>query len=114
MTYRVVILPRAEADLIRNAQWWALRHSAEQAAHWFDTVQIQLQTLEDFPESNGLSSENGTFPYEIRNKLLGLGSRRRYRAVFTIRNETVYVLTIRHGSQGELRPDDVDDLPAEF
>ena len=56
------------------------------------TVYGQIETLADFPESNGLSAENDEFPYEIRDKLLGLGSRPGYRAVFTIKADTVYVL----------------------
>jgi hypothetical protein len=59
---------------------------------WDDTVYVQIETLADFPESNGLSAENDEFPYEIRDKLLGLGSRLGYRAVFTIKADTVYVL----------------------
>ena len=59
----------------------------------------QLKTLADFPERHGLSAENDEFPYEIRDKLLGTGSRPSYRAVFTIRGDTVF--PGRHS----LRPD---------
>ncbi len=48
MTFRVIVLPKARSDIDRNA---------------------------DFPESNALSAENNDFPYEIRDKLVGLGSR---------------------------------------
>jgi hypothetical protein len=64
--------------------------------------------LADFPESNALSAENDNFPYEIRDKLLGLGSRPSYRAVFTIQGETVYVLTVHRAAEDVLSPDDVD------
>ncbi|MEQ8791957.1 MAG: type II toxin-antitoxin system RelE/ParE family toxin [Pirellulaceae bacterium] len=108
MTFRVVILPRAEADIEANARWWASSHSPEQAAQWFDAVHEQLKSLSDSPEINGFSAENDAFPYKIRDKLLGLGSRRSYRAVFTIKGEAVYVLTVRRASQDVLRPDQVD------
>jgi hypothetical protein len=34
----------------------------------------QLKSLTTFPESHGLSPENDDFPYEIRDKVVGLGS----------------------------------------
>jgi hypothetical protein len=54
-----------------------------------------------------------TFPFEIRDKLVGLGSRPGFRAVFTIKDDTVYVLTVRRLAQDVIRPDDVDAPPAE-
>ena len=107
MTFTVRILPRAEADIERNAQWWADNHSVEQAARWFFAVREQLKTLRSFPESHGLSAEDADFPYEIRDKLVGLGTRPGYRAVFTIIGDTVHVLTVRSGSEDRLRADEL-------
>ena len=112
MTFRVIILPQAHRDIDRNADWWADHHSVEQAVRWSDTVYDQIETLADFPGSNGLSAENDEFPYEIRDKLLGLGSRPGYRAVFTIKEDTVYVLTVQRAAQDALRPDQVDSPPS--
>ena len=112
MTFRVIVLDQAEADIETNARWWATHHSVEQATIWFDAVHEQLKSLERFPESHSLSAENDDFPYEIRDALLGLGSRRSYRAVFTIRNGTVYVLAVRRGAQDALQPSDVESPPS--
>jgi plasmid stabilization system protein ParE len=112
-TFRVILLPRAEADIEANAQWWATHHSVEQAVRWFDVIHEQLQSLAILPESNGLSAEAGDFQYEIRDKLLGLGSRPSYRAVFTIKDDAVYVLTVRRGAQDVVRLDDLD-TPADY
>jgi len=108
MNYRVTILPRAEADIERNASWWVARYSTQQAADWFWTVRDQLETLSESPESYGLSVENDLFPYEIRDKLVGLGSRLRYRAIFTIRNDEVFVLAVRAGEEDRVSPGDVE------
>jgi hypothetical protein len=45
-----------------------------------------------------LASENGHFAEEIRQLLYGRG-RNRYRILFTIGEEAVHVLHIRHGAR---------------
>ena len=112
MTFRVIILPQAHRDIDRNADWWADHHSVEQAVRWSDAVYDQIETLADFPESSALSAENDEFPYVIRDKLVGLGSRPGYRAVFTINDDMVYVLTVQRAAQDALRPDQVDSPPS--
>ena len=107
MKLRVVILPQAIRDIDRNAGWWAERHSVDQAILWSETVYRQLESLAEFPQRNGLSAENGEFPYEIRDKLVGVGSRRTHRAIFTIKDDTVFVLSIRRGAQDFLQPSDI-------
>lgn len=111
MTFRVIILSQAHRDIDRNADWWAENHSVEQALRWSDAVYDQIATLAEFPERNGLSKENDEFPYPIRDKLIGLGSRPGYRAIFTVKDDTVYVLTVRRGAQDELRPSDIESPP---
>ena len=112
MKFSVSILPQARRDIDRNADWWAEHHSVEQALRWANAVYDQISTLADFPNSNGLSAENGEFPYTIRDKLVGLGSPPTYRAVFTIRGDVVYVLAVRRGTQDIVQPADVDAPPA--
>jgi len=106
--FSVTILPRAEADVERNARWWAEHHDADQAATWFNTASEQILSLKLMPVSNELSIENDDFPYEIRDKLIGLGSRRSYRAVFTIRDKEVFVLAVLRTTQDSLTPSEVD------
>ena len=108
MSFRVTVLPRAESDIERNAAWWADHHSPEQAVQWLRSIRDQLDSLRDFPESHALSSENDRFSYEIRDKLVGLGSRPRYRAVFTIKEDEVFVLTVRAAEEDQLMPGDLE------
>lgn len=61
MTFEVIILPRAEADMERNARWWAEHHSIAQAVEWFEYLHNQLKSLADNPERHGLSIENADF-----------------------------------------------------
>ena len=100
MRFHVSILTQTRRDIDRKADWWAEYHSVDQALRWSDAVYDQLESLADFPESNGLSAENDDFPFEIRDKVVGLGSRPGFRAVFTIKDDTVYVLTVRRSPFG--------------
>ncbi len=104
MTFRVIILPRAATDIEANARWWAEHHDAEQAARWFEAIYQQIKTLSESPDSHSLSPENGEFPEELRDKRIGLGSRPSYRAIFTIKGDTVYVLAVRRAAQDAFRP----------
>lgn len=115
MKYRVNITRRARVDISRNAKWWADHHSVEQSLNWADTIYDQLESLQDSPQSNSLSTETGEFGIELRDKLVGLGSHRRYRAVFTIREHEVIVLAVRATEQDRLTPSDLElrDLPPE-
>ena len=73
MTFRVTITPQARGDIDRNSDWWAVHHSVDQALKWSDAIYDQIESLAEFPESHALSVENDDFPYEIRDKLVGLG-----------------------------------------
>lgn len=108
MTRRVEISTRAEADLNRNADWWAANHSVAEALEWAFIVRDQLRSLSESAESHGLSVESDEFPFEIRDQLVGKGRRRDYRAVFTIRDDVVYVLAVRRFAENRLRVEDVE------
>ena len=106
MTFPVRILQQARDDIDRNANWWANHHSIDQALQWSDAVYDQLEMLREFPERHPLASENDEFSYEIREKLVGLGSRPGYRAIFTIKDDEVFILTVRAGEEDRLTTDE--------
>jgi hypothetical protein len=108
MKYRVVLHPFVVEDIRRNAVWWAEHHSSEEAVEWFDYAFASLESLEEFPASQPLAMENEDFPYELRNLLFGFGSRPSYRALFTVRDDVVHVLTVQYGAQNVVRPPDID------
>ena len=108
MSFRLTITQQAHADIKRNADWWANRHSTEQAIKWANTVYDQIETLRGFPESHALSTENDLFSFEIRDKLVGLGSRPSYRAIFTIKGHEVFVLMVRAAQEDGIVPADIN------
>ena len=108
MTYTVIVHDRAISDIERNAQWWADHHSSSQALRWYEAAFAVIYGLDTMPERHGLSAENDSFPYEIRDLLFGLGPRPSYRAVFTIKDGEVHVLCVRRSSEAPLWPDDLE------
>lgn len=106
MTYRVVIEPTAARE-IRSALLWKTEHaSPTAAARWYNGLVARIETLRRHPTRCPLAAESDRFPEEIRELLHGRGGERthRYRILFTIREETVHVLYIRHTARDELEP----------
>jgi plasmid stabilization system protein ParE len=54
-----------------------------------------LLRLRDFPHSCGLAFENPSFSEELRHLLFGIHPKRKYRALFIIREDEVVILAIR-------------------
>jgi plasmid stabilization system protein ParE len=63
----------------------------------------EAQALEQFPHRCPLAPESGP-ELEIRQLLYG-----RYRVLFTITSDTVYVLHIRHGARQQLKSVAIDE-----
>lgn len=108
MNFNVIVLPQALDDISRNASWWAENHSLEQARKWATAIRGQLETLRTMPERFAIAPENAKCSAEVREQPLGIGPRKMYRAVFTIRDESVFVLAVRAGEQASIETDEVE------
>ncbi|HQX49438.1 MAG TPA: type II toxin-antitoxin system RelE/ParE family toxin [Planctomycetaceae bacterium] len=106
MSFWLNVTNQARDDITHNAAWWAETHSLDEALKWYDSVYEQLNELLAFPESHGLAAENDSFPYELREMLVG-GKKRTYRAIFTIAGSEVRVLTVRRAAQRAITPSDI-------
>lgn len=60
-----------------------------------------IESLENFPFRCPLAPESDRFGAEIRHLIFG-----KYRILFIIEDEIVYVLRVRHQAQDMLKPDD--------
>lgn len=109
MTYRVVVTRRAERDMQDAAAWWATNRSPEQANRWLSSLERHLQSLSQTPTRCAAAAENERFPFELRELHYGAGRRSTHRILFTIADELVLVLAIRHAAQDRLRPEDLSD-----
>lgn len=66
-----------------------------------------IASLQDKPFRCALARENDDFPQEIRQLMYGK-SRNKYRIIFTIIEDMVYILYIRHSSKSSINFDFLD------
>lgn len=104
MKFRVVITDRAAEELESAADWWADHRSVSEAGRWYAGFSDALYGLSGFPERCPVAAENGEYSYELRELHYGLSSRPTHRAVFTIINDLVVILSVRHSAQDRWRP----------
>ena len=98
MSYQVVIDDEAEQEL-KDAAHWIAQYAPETAALWYLDIVEAIQTLQDSPARCPLAPESRTFSDEIRHLIFG-----KYRVLFLIDDNIVWVLRVRHGRQDTLKP----------
>lgn len=108
MTFQVEITPIAEAQ-IEQAYCWFRKHNPEFADLWFRGLMNAIATLQEKPQRCSLTVEQNVFSEEVRQLLYGKNNNV-YRVLFSIRDNTVYALYVRHGSQAPLTPEDIENL----
>lgn len=100
MSYQIVVQPAADVDLQQAAHWIA-QYSVEKSTLWyFDAVQA-IESLQNFPARCAFAPERKIFGLDIRQLLFD-----KYRILFVIEDETVYVLRVRHQAQQTLQPEE--------
>jgi plasmid stabilization system protein ParE len=101
--FRVILQPEA-AEGMESAYRWIEAHSPHRARKWINGLMQAIASLEVFPSRCAFAPENEFFEEEIRQCLYG-ERQGIYRILFTIRENTVHILHIRHGAQEWVRPD---------
>jgi plasmid stabilization system protein ParE len=97
MTYRVIVTPAAENDLI--TAYCYIRSQAPRAARdWVRRARQSAKSLARHPERCPLAPESVSFDQPIRELFVGSGNRGTYRLLFVVLDESVYILHVRHGS----------------
>jgi plasmid stabilization system protein ParE len=96
-SYKINIQPRALRDALRIHDWIA-QDSPRNAAKWYAGLIDAIDSLAQFPERCKRAPENESFSEDIRQLLYG---KRRgvYRILFTIHEDIVRVLHVRHGAR---------------
>lgn len=104
MAYEVELSRRAGRDLTEAFEYIHARAPLN-AVRWRKGLQQRLRSLERQPEAFGFAPENQDAKADIRQRLYG-----QYRILYTIRGETVFVLTVRHGARTFLTGEEVDAI----
>ena len=95
MTFRVSISQEAEREGKAILEWLLSQHAGDTGLRWFEGMERAIASLAEMPERCSLAPENKEFSFEVRHLLYG----RRphvYRVVFTIEDDTVYILHLWH------------------
>lgn len=96
MAFRVEITEDAERDGKDLLEWLVSQHAGDAALRWFQGLEKAIASLSDLPRRCPLAPENKSFPFEVRHLLYGRKPHV-YRILFTIEDDTVLILHIRHG-----------------
>lgn len=107
MSLPLVIMPEAQEGLLRNARWWAEHHSLQQAERWYDRIVDALEDLPNRIHQHPIARENDAFPFEVREMHYGVRSHSTHRVLYTIRPDSVVVLSIRGAAEQDATPDNL-------
>ncbi len=100
MSYEVIIDSEAEADL-KNAAGWMGQYSPEKATIWYFEMLSVIDSLQNMPFRCPLAPESTTLDTPIRHLIVG-----KYRILFVVLDEKVFVLRVRHSAQDVLQIDE--------
>lgn len=95
-SYNVIVEPQVEVEITDVCRWIA-RHSPVNAARWVAAIEVAVCSLDQLPQRCSVAPESESFGYEVRQLLHG-----QYRILFTIRENNVHVLHVRHGARAAL------------
>jgi plasmid stabilization system protein ParE len=107
MKYRVIVQPRALADLEAGYEYVALQNQPA-ATRWLNRFLTAIEDLSDFPERCSIARKSELVGQEIRQLIFG----RRpgvWRALFIIDSDAVRVLCIRHGARQDASAEDLSE-----
>jgi plasmid stabilization system protein ParE len=106
MKFRIELAATAKADIRGQAQWLSEKVSPAAATKWLDGLHKAIDTLQTRPMRCPVAAESDKFSEEIHEMLYGKRGKRKHkhRIIFTVREETVYVLYVRHTARDELEP----------
>ena len=102
MNYEIDIRDSALEDL-DLARRWISRGSASRAESWLNGARAAIETLRSFPRRCPIAPEDQEFDFEVRHLLYG-----EFRILFTVDDDVVRVLHVRHGARRFLTADELE------
>ncbi len=108
MNFRVEITREAAREVERRYRTIA-DQSRPAAKRWQANLLKTIDSLKSNPERFPLAPESDWYGRDLREVYFGKRLHT-YRVIFVIRDATVYILRVRHGSQDFLGTDDLPPL----
>ncbi|MCH8829097.1 MAG: type II toxin-antitoxin system RelE/ParE family toxin [Planctomycetes bacterium] len=104
MEYRIELSSRAERDIEES---FAYIHSDAplNAVNWRRGLEAKLGLLARMPTIFGAAPENRDSSRDAKQFIYG-----RYRILYTVEADVVFVLSIRHGARQFMKPDEIDEI----
>jgi plasmid stabilization system protein ParE len=99
MAFRVEQTARAKRDLQAILEWLVAQEAGDAGRRWFDQLIRAIRSLAEFPRRCPLAPEDAELPFELRQLVFG-HKPHFYRVLFTIRDQRVVILHVRHGRRG--------------
>lgn len=98
MTYTIVFTQPAQDAALETASYLREEASPEVANTWLDGIIETIYSLTEHPHRCGYARENADHEAELRQILY-----KSHRVIYTVEQQSVVVLYIRHQRQDQLR-----------
>jgi plasmid stabilization system protein ParE len=97
MAYRLAITRQADSDADAAYEWMA-KQSLSRAAKWYRGLLQAIESLRENPLLHGFAPEREALKIDLRQMLYGK-RRNVFRILYTVDDDTVVVLHIRHAAR---------------
>jgi plasmid stabilization system protein ParE len=111
MTYKLDIARTAKRDRDEAYHWYSENYSKHYADAWYLGIANAIESLNLNPERCAFAHENARLNGDVRQLLYGKSKKQKHRILFTIEENTVYVVRIRHSAQRNIEQDDLREEP---
>jgi plasmid stabilization system protein ParE len=98
MSYTVIVLKDAERE-IEEAYQWLLKQTRQYAPLWYNGIIDAILSLEELAGRCPRAPENAETPHEEIRQLLYGKRPHLYRILFSIRDDKVMILHVRHAAR---------------
>ena len=103
MEFKIDLTKEAGAD-IHSIYSNIAQDSPQAAKRWRERIEEIVNSLRRMPHRHALAAESKLCGRELRETFLGV-----YRVIYHVHDDTVSIVTVRHGARKELSLDELTD-----